>query len=65
MKNDLIRENINSRKLLKRYAAGERNFAGIRFSVSALDGVDLREIDLSEADLIGVDLSGSNLSHAI
>ena len=51
------RENINSRKLLKRYAAGERDFAGIRFSASALDGVDLREIDLSEADLIRVDLS--------
>ncbi|MEH1873476.1 pentapeptide repeat-containing protein [Nostoc sp.] len=51
---------INRRKLLKRYADGERDFAGIRISSSGLDGEDLREIDLSGADLIGVDLSGSN-----
>ncbi|WP_414512725.1 pentapeptide repeat-containing protein [Nostoc sp. PCC 9305] len=58
------RKFIERRKLLKRYAAGERDFAGIRISSRGLDGEDLREIDLSEADLIGVDLSGSNLSHA-
>ena len=55
---------LERRKLLKRYAAGERDFAGIIISSSGLDGEDLREIDLSGAELIGVDLSGSNLSHA-
>ncbi|WP_392535147.1 pentapeptide repeat-containing protein [Nostoc sp. C117] len=59
------RKFIDRRKLLKRYAAGERDFAGLRISSSGLDGEDLREIDFSGADLIGVDLSGSNLSHAI
>lgn len=58
------RKYIDSRSFLKRYAAGERDFAGIAISSSGLYGEDLREIDLSEADLTAVDLSGSNLSHA-
>jgi uncharacterized protein YjbI with pentapeptide repeats len=58
------KEYLEARKLLKRYAAGERNFAGVTFSSSMLDGKDLQEINLSEADLTGVNFSGSNLSHA-
>ncbi|BAZ17757.1 pentapeptide repeat protein [Calothrix sp. NIES-4071] len=55
---------LNRRKLLKRYAAGERDFAGIRISSSGLDGEDLRCINLSGADLTGINFSGANLSHA-
>ncbi|MDY6902725.1 MAG: pentapeptide repeat-containing protein [Cyanobacteriota bacterium] len=58
------RELITRRKLLKRYAAGERDFAGMRISSSGLDGEDLQEIDLNEADLIGVNLTTTNLSGA-
>ncbi|MGB3652572.1 MAG: pentapeptide repeat-containing protein [Rivularia sp. (in: cyanobacteria)] len=58
------RKLIVSRKLIKRYAVGERDFSGIRICSSRLDGEDLQEIDLSEADLTGVDLTGTNLSHA-
>lgn len=55
---------LERRKLLKRYAAGERDFAGIRISSSGLEGEDLREINLSGADLTAVNLSGVNLSYA-
>jgi uncharacterized protein YjbI with pentapeptide repeats len=58
------RKLITSRKLLKRYAAGERDFAGMRISSSMLDGEDLQEIDLNDADLIGVNLTNTNLSGA-
>lgn len=61
---DIKREVIKSQELLKRYAAGDRNFAGIRFREMSLREVDLREIDLSWSEFIGVDLSGTNLSHA-
>jgi uncharacterized protein YjbI with pentapeptide repeats len=58
------RKFIERRKLLKRYAAGERDFAGLRISSSYLSGEDLREINLSGADLTAIDLSGVNLSYA-
>ena len=38
---------VNTEELLQRYAAGERNFAGISLSYTNLVGVDLSEADLS------------------
>ena len=57
-------------ELLKRYAAGERNFAGVDLSYNSEEGLRvaiLRGINLSEAildciNIIGVDMSYSNLS---
>ncbi|MBN3923760.1 pentapeptide repeat-containing protein, partial [Nostoc sp. NMS4] len=40
---------MNRDELLKRYAAGERDFSGV---------------DLSRANLYGIDLSSANLSRA-
>jgi uncharacterized protein YjbI with pentapeptide repeats len=45
---------MDASELLKRYAAGERNFCG----------ADLKDIDLSGENLIGIDLSDSNLEKA-
>ncbi|WP_414620536.1 hypothetical protein [Calothrix sp. CCY 0018] len=42
------RKLISGEKLLKRYASGERDFAGLRISASKLDGQDFREIDFRE-----------------
>lgn len=57
-------------KLIERYAAGERNFAGVSVGCRSgqdVEGVDLSGIDLSGADLDdmifeGINLSGANLS---
>ncbi len=45
---------MTAEELLRRYAAGERNFAG----------ADLRNCDLRGADLRNCDLRGANLSRA-
>ncbi|MEH2236669.1 pentapeptide repeat-containing protein [Nostoc sp.] len=63
---------MDAEELLRRYAAGERNFAGIelRNSVNStdlfpnLEGADLRKINLRGASLYRVNLSGANLSSA-
>jgi len=45
---------ITAEELLSRYAAGERNFAGIRIRRSRRTRVDLSGIDLSGIDLSAI-----------
>ena len=61
--------NITAIELLERYAAGERNFAGIRIEPpytarKFLRGADLSNIILCGADLGGVSLIEVNLTEA-
>jgi uncharacterized protein YjbI with pentapeptide repeats/CheY-like chemotaxis protein len=51
-------------QLLQRYAAGERNFTGIRLIGCNLQGANLEGINLSRADLMLADLSGCLLTGA-
>ena len=53
---------ITTEELLERYAAGERNFAGVDLGGSYSERI--RPI-LSSADLRGIDLSGANLECCI
>ena len=55
---------MEKRTFLSRYAAGERNFEGIKVLDTALSGIDLSGINLSKANLSAFDLSGANLSSA-
>ncbi|MBD1924653.1 pentapeptide repeat-containing protein [Microcoleus sp. FACHB-831] len=55
---------MDAKELLRRYAAGERNFARIKFSSQSLCEADLSGINLSGADLGALDLSRANLSNA-
>jgi uncharacterized protein YjbI with pentapeptide repeats len=52
---------MTAEELLRRYAAGERNFAGARLSNSCLREADLRNCDLRGADLSGADLRRTDL----
>lgn len=62
---------MNTEELLRRYAAGERDFSGIDLRSDSYAGrpnlktVDLREIILRGADLLSVELSGASLIQAI
>ncbi|NEU82091.1 pentapeptide repeat-containing protein [Nostoc sp. UIC 10630] len=49
-------------ELLERYAAGERDFAGVDLNGVDLSGAVLREINLDRADLTGVNFTGADLS---
>jgi uncharacterized protein YjbI with pentapeptide repeats len=49
-------------ELLKQYAAGERNFAGINLTEANLSGVNLSGANLKGANLSVANLSGANLS---
>src|SRR5919199_1218678 len=49
-------------ELLKKYAAGERNFAGINLTEANLSGVNLSGANLKGANLSVANLSGANLS---
>lgn len=51
---------MTAEELLRRYAAGERNFAGVRFWSSNVPGSALREIDLSNITLSGAYLAYLN-----
>jgi uncharacterized protein YjbI with pentapeptide repeats len=59
---------MNAKELLERYAAGERDFRGVKLSGSEeMEGVCLKEINLSESRIdnesfIGTNLSGADLS---
>ena len=53
---------MDTKKLLKSYKSGERNFPGINLHQAKLSHVDLRGINLEAADLSGADLSQTNLS---
>ncbi|WP_460201583.1 pentapeptide repeat-containing protein [Scytonema sp. NUACC21] len=56
---------MKTEELLQRYAAGERNFAGIELSsTKVFEDVDLRGINLSGANLNSVRIYRSNLSEA-
>lgn len=54
---------MNAEELLRRYAAGERNFSGLRDDID-LNGAVLTGVNLSEANLECVWMSGANLSEA-
>jgi hypothetical protein len=57
-------------ELLRRYAAGERDFQGVllgdrtRFCYIDLSGANLAGVNLSQADLAGIKLGGTNLCGA-
>ena len=55
---------MDAQELLRRYAAGERDFSKARLRGIMLDMTDLKDINLSGADLSGADLSGADLSGA-
>ena len=55
---------MDREELLRRYAAGERDFSKTSLRGIFLDKTDLRNINLSGADLSGADFSGVNLSGA-
>ncbi|WP_231510388.1 pentapeptide repeat-containing protein [Fischerella sp. PCC 9605] len=61
--------NMDANEVLRRYAAGERNFRqadwrGISLAKANLSGVDLSGAHLSNADLSNSDLSNANLNWA-
>ncbi|MEH2167491.1 MAG: pentapeptide repeat-containing protein [Nostoc sp.] len=51
---------MDAEELLQRYAAGERDFPGVRLRGVFLDRAELREINLTRDDLSGSDLSGAS-----
>ena len=56
------KERITREELLRRYAAGERNFQHIILEYADLSGVELQNIDLIGAHFTYVNLSGINLN---
>lgn len=52
-------DRVNRDELIRRYAAGERNFAGVKLDI------DLSGIDLSGTDLTGNDMEEFYLARAI
>jgi uncharacterized protein YjbI with pentapeptide repeats len=68
--NDFRRRIMDREELLRRYAAGERDFSGVSlrgldFSDCNLSGINLSNADLSETEWDGANLSRANLSSAI
>jgi uncharacterized protein YjbI with pentapeptide repeats len=57
----MSKERITVEELLKRYAAGERNFQQIILEYADLSGVELRRIDLRGARFSYVNLSSIKL----
>ena len=55
---------ITAEELLDRYAAGERNFAGIKIKRRRRTRIDLTRVNLSGIDLSGAYFSGTNFSGA-
>lgn len=55
---------MNVEEILKKYAAGERDFSGANLSEMNLSRANLRGADLSEANLSVANLSGTILSEA-
>ena len=53
---------MQAEDVLKKYAAGERTFAGVNLNEANLSGADLSGADLSGANLSVANLSGANLS---
>ncbi|HEY9845921.1 MAG TPA: pentapeptide repeat-containing protein [Candidatus Caenarcaniphilales bacterium] len=53
---------MNRDEILRRYAAGERDFHRTNLSGANLSGVNLSGVNLSGANLSGANLSGANLS---
>ena len=56
---------MEAEELLRRYAAGERDFTGIDLRESKLIDVQLTEINLRKADLSGADLTRIDLQNAV
>ena len=52
---------MDAQELLRRYAAGERDFSKTRLRGIMLDMTDLKDINLSGADLSGADLTYSGI----
>ena len=55
---------MKAREVLKRYAAGERNFQGVNLRGQSFNGKDLKGADFSEAKLQGANFIGANLTGA-
>jgi uncharacterized protein YjbI with pentapeptide repeats len=56
---------MTAEELLERYAAGERDFSGIKFARSMdLEDAEIPGINLSNSTLVRANLSGANLSKA-
>ncbi|MDB9526511.1 pentapeptide repeat-containing protein [Oscillatoria sp. CS-180] len=58
----LTQRSIVARRVLDRYAAGERNFQGQNLRGVVLRGQCLCDADFSQADIRGADFSNANLS---
>ncbi|MEG3875923.1 pentapeptide repeat-containing protein [Microcoleus sp. herbarium7] len=56
------KERITVEELLRRYAAGDRDFRHIILEYADLSGVELQNIDLTSAQFNYVNLSGINLN---
>lgn len=54
---------MNAKELLKRYAAGEREFFAVDVPGADLRGVDLRDAHFQNGDFDDADLSGANLAN--
>ena len=55
---------MTAEELLKRYAAGERDFTGVDLNEVNLSGTDLSDINLTNANLIDANLTETSLSNA-
>jgi len=55
---------IDAEELLRRYAAGERDFSGVNLWGANLSGCNLTDIKLEKAELSRTNLSGANLQNA-
>ena len=49
---------MTAEELLERYAAGERDFAGVDLNGAVLTGINLDRADLSRVNFTGANLSG-------
>ncbi|UBF23910.1 pentapeptide repeat-containing protein [Kovacikia minuta CCNUW1] len=55
---------MKAEELLKKYAAGDRNFPGVNLSEANLTGASLSNVNLTGANLSVANLSGANLNSA-
>jgi len=56
---------MKAEELLRRYTAGERDFAGVDLRESKIIDAQLPKINLQKADLSGADLTRTDLQNAV
>ncbi|MEH2439877.1 hypothetical protein [Nostoc sp.] len=54
---------MDARELIQRYAAGEKDFTGIRIEGGSLENSDLPEIILRDAMLYNIEMQNTNLHY--